>query len=95
MHTFKGLAGNIGARGLLARSAALETALLSDGANTDSVNNALHDTLDSLSTVIAEIDRLGRHAMHSEADATLHDLRRALERYDFDQAGMILAGLQT
>jgi signal transduction histidine kinase/CheY-like chemotaxis protein len=138
VHTFKGLAGNIGARGLLARSAALETALLSDGANTDSVNNALHDTLDSLSTVIAEIDRLGRHAMHSEADATLHDLprdvdwaelarlvadqdahardcldrlierwptlrqhprtadlRRALERYDFDQAGMILAGLQT
>lgn len=137
VHTFKGLAGSIGARGLLARSAALEAALLSDGVDAPLVHTTLVETLETLSAVIAEIDRLGRQQAHGSeegghhslprevdwadlsrlvADQDAHardsldelierwptlrqhprtaELRRALERYDFDQAASVLSELQ-
>jgi HPt (histidine-containing phosphotransfer) domain-containing protein len=137
VHTFKGLAGNIGARGLLSRSAALEAALLSDGVDAPSVHTTLGETLDTLGAVITEIDRLGRQQANgceeglghgvprdvdwaeltrlvADQDAHARDsldeiierwptlrqhprtaeLRRALERYDFDQAATVLAELQ-
>ena len=137
VHTFKGLAGNIGARGLLSRSSALEAALLSDGVDAPSVRTTLSETLEALSGVIAEIDRLGRQPASNPEDAIGHsvprevdwaeltrlvadqdahardnlddiierwptlrqhprtaELRRALERYDFDQAALVLAELQ-
>jgi PAS domain S-box-containing protein len=132
VHTLKGLAGNIGAKGLLSRTAALESALLSAGADTPAVRTALSDTLDALSAVVAEIDRLGRSGASADEDPNagiprdvdwaeltrlVHDqdahardclngiierwptlrqhprtaeLRRALERYDFDQASRVL-----
>lgn len=137
VHTFKGLAGNIGARGLLSRSSALEAALLSEGVDAASVHQALGETLEALSAVVAEIDRLGRQQANggepgafqdiprevdwaeltrlvADQDAHARDsldeiierwptlrqhprtteLRRALERYDFDQAASVLAALQ-
>ena len=137
VHTFKGLVGNIGARGLLARSAALEAALLSDGAHAPTVDTCLSEALQALEAVIAEIDRLGQPtspggneapthslppgldwdeltALVAEQDAQarehldtllghwpdlrrhprIAELRRALERYDFEQAAAVLAALQ-
>ena len=137
VHTFKGLAGNIGARGLLSRTSALEACLLSDGVEAPSVHQALSETLETLSAVIAEIDRLGRQQAPGNEDGSTHglprdvdwaeltrlvsdqdahardsldelmarwptlrqhprtaELRRALERYDFDQAATVLAELQ-
>ncbi|MBU0916826.1 MAG: response regulator [Gammaproteobacteria bacterium] len=137
VHTFKGLAGNIGARGLLSRTSALEACLLSDGVEAPSVHQALSETLETLSAVIAEIDRLGRQQAPGNEDGGTHglprdvdwaeltrlvsdqdahardsldelmarwptlrqhprtaELRRALERYDFDQAATVLAELQ-
>jgi len=137
VHTFKGLAGNIGARGLLSRSAALEAAMLSDGVDAPSVRTTLDETLESLNAVVAEIDRLGRQQANGSEPGTFQDvprdvdwaeltrlvsdqdahardsldeiierwptlrqhprtaeLRRALERYDFDQAATVLAELQ-
>lgn len=137
VHTFKGLAGSIGARGLLSRTSALEAALLSDGIDAPAVHTTLGETLDTLSAVIAEIDRLGRQQASGNEDGAIHDLprevdwaeltrlvadqdahardsldeiiarwptlrqhprtaalRRALERYDFDQAASLLAALQ-
>ena len=137
VHTFKGLAGNIGARGLLSRCAALEAALLSDGVDSPSVRTTLAETLETLSAVIADIDRLGRQQANGSEDGDIHgvprevdwaeltrlvadqdahardsldeiisrwptlrqhprtaELRRALERYDFDLAASVLAELQ-
>ena len=136
VHTLKGLAGNIGAKGLLARTAALETALNADGVDAPSVRTALGHALDSLAAVVTEIDRLGRpsaqpddgpiegiprdvdwaeltrlvHDQDAHARDALEaiierwptlrqhprttDLRRALERYDFDQAASVLEALQ-
>ncbi len=137
VHTFKGLAGNIGARGLLSRTSALEACLISDGVEAPSVHQALSETLETLSAVIAEIDRLGRQQAQGNEENGIHgvpreidwaeltrlvsdqdahardsldelmarwptlrqhprtaELRRALERYDFDQAATVLAELQ-
>ena len=118
-------------------SSALEAALLSEGVDAASVHQALGETLEALSAVVAEIDRLGRQQANggepgafqdiprevdwaeltrlvADQDAHARDsldeiierwptlrqhprtseLRRALERYDFDQAASVLAALQ-
>ncbi len=136
VHTFKGLAGSIGARSLLSLSTTLEAALLSDGADAPSVHACLQQTLEALDAVIAEIDQLRQQAGDIEDSPSQHlppevdwtelthlvndqdaharerlddiiarwpmlrqhpravQLQRALERYDFDQAAMVLAELQ-
>ena len=74
-----GLAGNIGARGLLSRTSALEACLLSDGVEAPSVHQALSETLETLSAVIAEIDRLGRQQAPGNEDGGTHGLPRDVD----------------
>ena len=112
-------------------------ALLSDGVDSPSVRTTLAETLETLSAVIADIDRLGRQQANGSEDSDVNgvprevdwaelarlvadqdahardsldeiisrwptlrqhprtaELRRALERYDFDQAASVLAELQ-
>ncbi|MBH1987051.1 MAG: response regulator [Burkholderiales bacterium] len=150
VHTVKGLAGNIGARALLERTAELEIALqavqaVSDGSRgselahrTQVAQRCLAETLDQLQLVLADIDRMGRQPAPVEsetsspplaglqvdwqplakliADQDAHSrdalqelmahwptlrqhpqvgaLKRALERYDFDEAEKLLGALQ-